>query len=286
VNIAETLKNASETLRANEVGEPRREAAALLAFALRKNKTFLIAYPEYEIPSEEENLFREFVRRRSEREPLQYITGKQEFYGLDFSVTKDVLIPRPETEILVEAAIEILRNSENPFFCEVGTGSGCIAVSILHEVQNARATGLEISENALEITKTNAQKHRVSNRLDLRISDVFEVLCDETFDLIVSNPPYISLEEIKNLQAEVQNFEPLVALTDGKDGLSIIEKVIREAPKFLKPDGFLLLEIGFAQSRKVLEMADKKIWREVDFLPDLQGIPRIFIARKSASVKI
>jgi release factor glutamine methyltransferase len=278
-NIAEILRESAEMLGENAVAEPRREAASLLAFALGRDKTFLVAHSEYELSGDEENIFRGFVLRRAAREPFQYITGRQEFYGLEFIVTPDVLIPRPETEIIVENALEFLRLAVNPIFCEVGVGSGCISVSILHELKTARAVGLDISEKALAIAGKNAEKHGVAEMLELRISDVFNQLSDEKFDLIISNPPYISAEEVTALQKEVRDFEPLTALTDGGNGFSIIEKIVANAPRHLKTDGFLLAEIGFGQAKKVTEMFDANIWQSVEILPDLQGIPRTVRAR-------
>jgi release factor glutamine methyltransferase len=278
-SIAEKLQAASEILKLSGIGEPRREANSLLALALKKNKTFLIAHPEYELSGEEEQRFQDFLSRRASREPLQYIAGKQEFFGLDFEVNRNVLIPRPETELIVELAIEILQTKKNSMFCEVGIGSGCIAVSILHRIETARAIGLDVSHKALQIAARNAATHKVSNRLELKISDVFEVLENEKFDLIVSNPPYIPSREIENLQAEVRDFEPIVALTDGNEGLSIIEKIIVESPKFLNEASFLLLEIGFGQADAAREMFAPKIWKTVDILPDLQDIPRTIKAQ-------
>lgn len=279
VNISETLKKATEILERNGIAEPRREANSLLAFALGTDKTFLIAHSEYELSENESENFQKILTRRANREPLQYIRGTQEFFGLDFIVTPDVLIPRPETELLVESAIEILKKKENPRFCEIGTGSGCISISILHEVKNATAIGADISEKALEMTKLNAEKTSVADRLNLVKSDVFENIENDKFDLIVSNPPYISIGDFENLQKEVKNFEPQTALTDNKNGLSIIEKIISDAPEFLKSDCFLLMEIGFDQSIDVEKMFDLQIWRSVEFLRDLQGIQRTVKAR-------
>ena len=279
MNISEILKSATGILLENGIAEPRREANSLLAFALQKDKTFLIAHSEYELSDEEETNFNKLLERRANREPFQYIVGKQEFYGLDFIVSKDVLIPRPETELIVEAAIEILKMQENSSFCEVGVGSGCISVSILHENTTATAIGVDISAKALKIARKNAETHKVLERLELKLSDIFDILENETFDLIVSNPPYIPSEDFDGLQAEVRDFEPQNALTDGKDGLSIVEKIIADAPKFLKPNGFLLMEIGFNQSTEVREMFLPNLWQTVEFLPDLQGIPRILKAR-------
>ena len=285
-NISETLKQATEILQASGIVEARREAKSLLAFVLDKNQTFLVAHSEYELSVEEKTQFQAVLERRASREPFQYIVGRQEFCGLDFTVTKDVLIPRLETEMLVEAAIEILR--KNARFCEVGIGSGCISVSILHQVKTASAIGLDASERALAIAERNAKTHRVLERLELKLSNVFDNLQDEKdekFDLIVSNPPYISSEEMKTLQREVRDFEPHIALTDGKNGLSIVEKIIGTAPNFLKADGFLLMEIGFNQAIKVREMFDKTIWREVEILPDIQSILRMVKAKKGTRDK-
>jgi release factor glutamine methyltransferase len=274
-SISEILKKATEVLQSSGIAEPRREAGSLLAFALQKDRTFLITRNDYELSNDEETKFQAVLKRRAAREPLQYITGRQEFYGLDFIVTPDVLIPRPETEMIVENAVGILKTRENSRFCEIGVGSGCISVSILHNTKAASAMGLDVSEKALKIAELNAENHRVADRLRLKVSDVFGALSVEKFALIVSNPPYIPREDIPNLQAEVRDFEPVNALTDGGDGLSIIEKIVCAAPQFLTPGGFLLLEIGFRQAEAVNALFDAEIWRSVEILPDLQGIPRM-----------
>lgn len=278
-NVGEQLKTATVFLQKSGIAEPRREANSLLAFALGKDLSFLIAHPEYELSSDEEKRFRALIERRGAREPFQQIVGRQEFYGLDFVVTKDVLIPRPETELIVENAIAIMREKESPTFCEIGVGSGCISVSILHAVKTARGVAADVSEKALEIARLNAENNGVSARLDLKSSDVFAALKSEKFDLVVSNPPYIPLEDIETLQAEVKDFEPLIALTDGRDGLSIIKKIIAESPDFLKSGGHLLLEIGFDQAAQVREMFDLESWQSIEILPDLQGIPRMVKAQ-------
>ena len=279
-NISEMLNNATGILQKSGIAEPRREANSLLSFTLQKDKTFLIAHNDYELSGEEEKTFQSFLERRAGREPFQYITGNQEFYGLDFFLTPDVLIPRPETEMIVENAIEILKPRKNSRFCEVGVGSGCISVSILHENQTVTAIGLDVSEKALVIAGKNAQRHQVSERLELKPSDVFGALNDEKFDLIVSNPPYIPRRDIEDLQAEVRRFEPLNALTDGENGLSIIKKIITDAPRFLKPNGFLLMEIGFGQAAAVKAMFAAKFWQSIEILPDLQNIPRMVKSQK------
>ncbi len=283
-NISQAIQKAAEILKNSEVPEPAREAKSILSLVLDKDKSFIIAHTEYELSTAEEVQFRDFIKRRANREPFQHIAGKQEFFGLDFIVTPDVLIPRPETELIVETGIEILKDLENSNFCEVGIGSGCIAVSILHEIKNAKAIGLDISAKALQIAGKNAEKNGVSGRLELMVSDIFEGLNKaEKFDLIVSNPPYVPLKDVPGLQIEVREFDPLIALTDGKNGLTIIEKIIKQSPEYLKPDGVLLLEIGFGQSERVSEMFDLKIWQDVVYVSDLQNIPRMVKAQISES---
>lgn len=279
MNISTALASAADVLAEAAVAEPRREAALLLAIVLQKNAAFLVAHPEYELSSDEAVKFERFLNRRTDHEPFQYIAGRQEFYGLEFEVSPDVLIPRPETEILVECAIGILSDLNDPRFCEIGVGSGCISVSILHAVESAVAIGVDISQRALDMARRNSEKHKVDGRLKLQIGDVFSKV-DGTFDLIVSNPPYVPRGHLESLQAEVRWFEPQLALDGGEDGLSIIENIIRESPEFLKPQGFLLLEIGFDQAARVSELFDLRVWNKPEFIADLQGIPRILKVMK------
>lgn len=277
-NIAESLEAAANALQSAEIAEARREASSLLCFALQKNRAFLIAHPEYELQSREMGYFQSIVNRRANREPFHHITGVKEFYGLEFQVSPDVLIPRPETEMLVARGIEILREINKPTFCEVGIGSGCIAVSLLHHVEKATAVGLEISEAAIVIAHRNAKFNGVSGRLKVLRSDVFSGLGEERFDLIVSNPPYIPIEDIGRLQPEVKDFEPLIALSDGAEGLSIIEKIIRQSPVFLKSGGSLVLEIGVNQAESIVAMFDLKLWENIYIVPDFHKIPRMVCA--------
>lgn len=279
-SVSEQLQLGFEELSKAGVAEPRREAALLLQFALGRDKTFLVAHPEYEITGSEEKLYLSALERRSNREPYQYITGKQEFFGLEFAVTPDVLIPRPETEILVEEAIRLIRGNGWKRFCEIGVGSGCIAVSILKNATNVSAVGGDVSSAAVEVARQNAETHGVSDRLDLKLSDIFSDIGDGKFDFVVSNPPYVSLADISGLQVEVRDHEPHIALTDGADGLSIVSKIISGARDRLSHAGVLLIEIGWDQSERVAEMFDTSEWKKVEFLPDLQGIPRILKAAR------
>jgi release factor glutamine methyltransferase len=278
MNISDALISAAEVLRQSGVNEYRREAASLLAFVLDKEDIFLIAHPGHLLTSGQIDLYANVVNRRAAREPFQYIVGTQEFYGLSFRVTPDVLIPRPETEILVEAAIAEIAGRKDPGFVEVGVGSGCISVSILHNVERASAIGVDLSPAALEVARSNAETHGVIDRLDLRLGDVFAGLTGK-FGLIVSNPPYVPDPQLELLQAEVRQYEPRTALSGGADGLDVIERIAADAKHFLLAGGVLLMEIGFDQSDRVRLMFQRDIWNEVEFLSDLQGIPRILFAR-------
>jgi release factor glutamine methyltransferase len=278
VNIVGALSSGAEILHGADIAEFRREASSLLAFVLQKDAAFLIAHPEFKLTETQGSAFESAIQRRAAREPFQYITGRQEFWGLEFEVTPDVLIPRPETEILVEAAIGILSQIKDAHVCEVGVGSGCIAVSIAHSLPATTAVVTDISPAAITVATRNAKRHDVDARIDFREADVFEGVTG-SFDMIVSNPPYIPDEQIEALQTEVRDFEPRRALSGGRDGTDVISRIVAEAPKFLKPGGSLLMEIGFDQAARVKELFEKDLWPGLEFLPDLQGIPRIARAR-------
>ncbi|HJT29049.1 MAG TPA: peptide chain release factor N(5)-glutamine methyltransferase [Pyrinomonadaceae bacterium] len=278
-SIAEALQEVSRILENNGVPEARRDAGSLLSFVLGKDRTFLISHAEDPVDDDSVDQLREFVERRAAGEPLQYITGVQDFYGREFRVTPDVLIPRPETELLVEAALEV---SDGEFICDVGTGSGCIAVTLLCERAGARAVAVDKSVAALEIAKFNAAKQSVADRAVFVVSDCFDALdrSEHRFDLIVSNPPYVSESALAGLQREVRDHEPLVALSPGADGLSVIRRLLTDAPAFLKSNGYLLMEIGFDQGAKVRNLIDESVWSLLEVRPDLQCIPRIVVLRK------
>ena len=263
------------------VSEARREAGSLLSFVLSKDRTFLISHAEDPVDDDALGQLREFVKRRAVGEPLQYITGVQDFYGREFRVTPDVLIPRPETELLVEAALEVA-GVKDAFICDVGTGSGCIAITLLCELRGARAVAVDKSPAALEIAKINAMKQSVADRAVFLVSDCFDALdrSEYQFDLIVSNPPYVSESALAGLQREVRDHEPVVALSPGPDGLRVIRRLLAEAPVYLKTNGHLLMEIGFDQGEAVTDLIDEAVWSLIDIRPDLQGIPRIVVLRK------
>jgi release factor glutamine methyltransferase len=275
-SIADVLKEATQILENAGVPEARREAGSLLSFVIGKDRTFLIAHAEAEV--NDVDRFQEAVERRAAGEPLQYITGTQDFFGREFRVTRDVLIPRPETELLVEAALEVDKDAN--LICDVGTGSGCIALTLLCELNHARAVALDKSPAALEVAKFNAQELGVADRAEFVVSDCFDSINQREFDLIVSNPPYVSASVVEGLQREVRDHEPLIALSPGPDGLSIIRRLINESPKFLRQNRHLIMEIGFDQGEAVQKLIDASVWELLEVRPDLQCIPRIVLLRK------
>jgi release factor glutamine methyltransferase len=195
-------------------------------------------------------------------------------------VTPDVLIPRPETELLVETAIKLVPRDIALSICDVGTGSGCIAITLLNQIPMARAVALDVSQAALDVGKRNAARHVVTDRIDFVLSDCFASLDHQHFDLIVSNPPYVAEGAVATLQREVRDFEPRVALTAGLDGLDVIRRLVTGATDFLKPGGHLLFEIGFDQHAAVAELIDSERWELLDIHQDLQGIPRTVALKK------
>jgi release factor glutamine methyltransferase len=286
-SIAEAVLQGAHQLRKAAVPEAQREAGSLVAALLGRDRSFIITHAEDPIADLQTVQLHEWLDRRSRGEPLQYITGHQEFFGLDFEVTKDVLIPRPETELLVEAALKLTRQSEKaPFICDVGTGSGCIVDSLLHELREsgARAIAVDVSPAALEVAKRNAARHSVIQRVEFLVSDCFSSLNSNQspFDLIVSNPPYVAESALEGLQREVRDFEPREALAAGPDGLSVIRRLLLEAGNFLKTHGHFLFEIGFDQSKAVEQLIDPDTWKLLGIHEDLQCIPRTVVLQKLA----
>lgn len=279
--IADIIKTGEDVLAKAGISEARRDASTIVGLAIGRDRSFIYSHREYEPTPEETARIEQFLQRRAKREPLQYIRGTQEFYGLEFEVTPDVLIPRPETEMIVERAIEILKGTNDPRFLDLGTGSGCIPISILEGVPDASGVAVDISPEALAVAARNAERNGVSGRVELIESDLFENVPRRKFDLIVSNPPYVPGKDLAHLQPEVRDHEPHVALTDGRDGVSIIERIINDSGHFLIPGGVLMIEMGFGQSEKVLEFASGGEWRSVKVEADLQGIPRLLVAKSS-----
>jgi release factor glutamine methyltransferase len=279
VSIEGALANARNALNEAGIDQARMDASLLLADLLRRDRAFLIAHANEALTKTQQQEFEARVSRRAGGEPLQYITGHQEFFQLDFEVTTDVLIPRPETELIVEAALEFAAGNAIKF-ADVGTGSGCIAISLLNELPNARAVAVDLSPVALQVAKRNAIRHHVIDRLRLIESDGFSAVPpDETFDLIVSNPPYVSDAGMKTLPREVRH-EPAGALAGGVDGFAVIRELLADAPHFLRSGALFIFEIGFDQGEMVGQLIDQQHWVLIEIRRDLAGIPRTVILRR------
>ena len=218
------------------------------------------------------------VERRCAGEPIQYIIGETEFYGLPFHVTRDVLIPRPETEHLVEKVLSLAVRFPATRIVDVGTGSGAIAVTLAHKLPQARITAVDLSARALAVAEGNAKR----NGVDLRFleGDLLAPVAEERFDIVVSNPPYVAATDRDTLSVEVREYEPALALFAGDDGLEIYRRLIPAAFAVLVPGGFLLLEIGFGQSPIIAALIASAGFAQIEFTPDLQGIPRVACARR------
>ncbi|MDX6497053.1 MAG: release factor glutamine methyltransferase [Blastocatellia bacterium] len=276
-SIANALGEGAQRLQEAAVPEARRHAGSLLAHVLGRDRSFLIAHADEAVTEKEFRSFQFLIERRAGGEPMQYITGHQEFFKLDFEVGPAVLIPRPETELIVEAALEILRDEPEPRIVDVGTGSGCLVISLLHQLSAARGLATDVSVPALQVAQRNAQRHGVNDRLALVGSDCFSGLrADGSVDLMVSNPPYVSDEEMNGLQREVR-YEPAAALAGGPDGLSVIQRLLLGARPFLHSGGHFVFEIGFGQSEAMEQLIDRHVWKLIEIRKDLQGIPRTFV---------
>jgi len=277
VSIESAIEEGAESLRKGGVNEARREAGSLLAHVLDRDRGFVIAHASDSLADAQYHDFHRLISRRTRGEPLQYITGHREFFKLDFEVSPDVLIPRPETELIVEAALELCKDDPAPFLADIGTGSGCIAISLLHELPAAVAVGTDISRAALNVARRNAERYGVHERLTLVESDCFAAVClTNPFSLITSNPPYVSEAELERVPREVR-FEPRAALAGGPDGLSVIRRLLTEARPFIRSGGHLVFEIGFGQRETVEKLIDRRLWKLREIRKDLQGIRRTFV---------
>jgi release factor glutamine methyltransferase len=257
-------------------GNPRRDAEVLLAYLLGCDQAALLTHPERLLSPAESDRLESLLKRRVACEPMQYITGSQEFFGLLFEVTPDVLIPRPETEHLVEAALEHIGRDAKARVLDVGAGSGAIAVALAHARPRSQVAAVDLSPAALEVARRNAQRHGVLEGMVFLQSDLLSAIDGADFDLVVSNPPYIAEGEV--LEPQVFNYEPHSALYAGPTGLEVYERLIPQAHTILKPGGWLLLEIGFGQQPAVEALLSG--WGSVGVIHDLQGIPRVLQAMK------
>jgi release factor glutamine methyltransferase len=257
---------------------PRRDAELLLLHLIGRDRAFLLTHPDTPLTAEQAAQYQSWLERRAAHEPIQYILGEQEFFGLTFAVTRDVLIPRPETEHLVEALLARVSHDQLLRIADIGTGSGAIAVTLAHALPQAQVTALDISAAALAVAKGNAETHHVADRMRFLPSDLLSAVAGEWFDAIVSNPPYVAEGDRASLEAQVRDFEPASALFAGPSGLDVYERLIPQAQAALKPGGWLLMEIGQGQRDALMQLLSG--WNDVSFVDDLQGIPRVACARR------
>ena len=265
------------------ISDSKWEAERLLRHALGWTREFLLAHPGESVHAEASGHFFQLVERRKGREPLQYIIGEQEFWGMALRVTPAVLIPRPETEGLVEQTIVPLRDRRAQVV-DVGCGSGCIALALASELPDARIYATEISPAALAVARENASRHEKEKKVEFLQGNLLEPLVNKnlegTFDAIVTNPPYLTDSDMKSLEPEVRGYEPRLALEAGADGLSVVRRLLPQAEVFLKRGGRFILEVGINMENPVRELIDASglSWKKT--VPDLQGIPRVMVAEK------
>ena len=260
--------------------QPRRDAELLLLRIVERDRVFLLTHPDTQLTAEQQAQYDEWLRRRAVHEPIQYILGEQEFFGLTFAVTPDVLIPRPETEHLVEAVLEHVPHDRPLRIVDVGTGSGAIAVSLTHALPHAQVTALDISEAALAVARRNAEANGVAERMRFLKSDLLATVAGELFDAVVSNPPYVAEVDRESLESQVRDYEPSVALFGGPSGFDVYERLIPQAHEALKAGAWLLMEMGMGQRNALSQLLSG--WDSVSFVDDLQRIPRVACARRKA----
>ncbi len=297
--VDDALRQADSLLRQASEKSAERDARLLLAKATSRDLAFLLAHPEFEIEAGDWNRFEQWIRQRAGGKPIAYLTGYQEFCARDFIVSPAVLIPRPETELLIEQGLRILaqglhgeRRDAPPgrlytpaplapplpiWLADIGTGSGCIAVTLAAEIPQARIIATDISDAALEVARENARIHGVSDRVQFHHADLLPRGVSR-LEAIVSNPPYVATQD-PSLSAEVRDHEPPEALFAGENGMEVYARLVPEAGRHLKPGGWLILELGYQSEHKVRALFNLSEWQSVEIFPDLQGIPRCLVGR-------
>ncbi len=285
MTLKDALTSAVDRLSAAQVGSPRMNAELLAMFTLGCDRAFLFAHPERELTIEEQARLEDSLSQRARGVPAQYITGHQEFWGMDFIVSPAVLIPRPETEHVIETVLQLANENNGGrapgipiHIIDVGTGSGCIALALAKEFPYAEIHATDISSSALEVAHANAARHQFESRVRFRQTDLLHGIDPGSFDFVVSNPPYVGESEADEVQLEVRKFEPRNAVFAGPTGLEVIERLIPQARATLRPGGWLVIEI----SRSIVEGVKRLFgeWQQVQITNDLQGIPRVAFAQK------
>lgn len=281
--IAEAIAEGARLLGESQVAEARRTATVLLGHALGVDRTYLLTRSDQQVGDDAFQSFIEMLKRRAAGEPLQYITGHQEFYGIDFFVTPDVLIPRPETELLVECVIYLAKSIRSSLIVDVGTGSGSIGLTLASLLEDARVIATDISREALKVASLNAARLGVQARIEFLEGDMLEPLAgrglEGAIDFLASNPPYVPTRDSHLLQREL-DWEPRQALFGGPEGLDFYRRLLAGGHRYVKPGGYLVCEIGYTQLDRVREMIDATLWSDVIVKDDLQGIPRTLAIRK------
>ena len=278
MQLKDSLQSAIQRLTTAGVGSPRLNAEVLLMFALACDRAYLYAHSDRELTPDEVSRYEQALAQRCHGVPSQYITGHQEFWGMDFIVSPAVLVPRPETEHLLEAVLPHARAIANPKIVDVGTGSGCIAIALAKELPEAEIHATEISPAALEIAEANAARHQLDGRINFHDTDLLRGLPAAYFDFVVSNPPYVGDSEEDQVQLEVRKFEPRKAVFAGPTGLEIIERLVPAAGHALKSGGWLAFEISGTIAEGVRQLLTR--WDELRIINDLQSIPRVAMVRR------
>ena len=279
MNIEVAIKKACEELKKNKIRSALLDSELLLSKVIKKDRKFILLNLDKEIDQSDQKSFRDLIIKRSNGKPLAHLTGIKSFWNYDFKINEKVLIPRPDTEIIVEQVLDIYKNKNNLNFLEVGIGSGCIGLSILKEKKSFKATGVDLSQDCIEICKSNANILGVGDRLKLLKSDV-DNLIFRKYDLVVSNPPYVKKLDLSKLNKEVKNYEPRLALDGGLEGLSVIRKVIKKATELIKIRGKLILEIGYDQKEPVKKILNENNFYINKIIKDLAKNDRCIVSTK------
>ena len=279
MNIQSAVIEGANVLKDKSILSARLDTEILMAKALGKNREYIILNHDKVLNIENLKYFKKLVQERATRKPIAYLLNKKFFWKSEFCVNKNTLIPRPDTEIIIEQILKVTKNKNYLRMLDIGVGSGCILLSILKERKNFYGTGIDISKNSLKISKINAKKLFVAERVKFYKSDV-DKFAQGKYDLIVSNPPYIKKNDLKYLESDILKFEPKLALDGGLDGLSVIRKVIKKSSELLKKNGKFILEIGFDQKNKVIKLLNNKGFYINSTVKDLANNDRCIISTK------
>ena len=273
------INNAYQELKRNNIKSALLDCEILLSEAIKKSREFIILNSNHNVGNEEYIHFQKMIGERAKGKPIAYLTGKKFFWKNEFLIDEKVLIPRPDTEIIIEQVLKIYKKKNNIIFLDIGFGSGCILLSILKEKKNFRATGVDISNHALKTCRKNAYKLGVKNRVKLIKTDI-DKFSNGKYDLIISNPPYIKNLDLKYLEKDVVNFEPKIALDGGLDGISEIRKIVKKSSELIKNGGKLILEIAFDQKKEVIQLLKKNSFYINSVVKDLAKNDRCIISTK------